>query len=133
MAALRKLYARQTQLELDLDVFKRDVVHAFDVVQEDLTVAAVAQALNTEADNVQAEYVTDTVEELQTRIETQDRRDRDAAEALEAAVFGPTPAGEPGLRDRVDKSTEAAWWRRVRQTVSAHHRAGPRARGGGGG
>ena len=104
VAALRKLYARQTQLELDLDVFKRDVVDAFDVVQEDLTVAAVAQALNTEADNVQAEYVTDTVEELQTRIETQDRRDRDAAEALEAAVFGPTPAGEPGLRDRVDKS-----------------------------
>ena len=107
VAALRKLYARQTQLEIDLDVFKRDVVQAFEAMQEDVTVAAVAQALNTEADNVQAEYVTDTVEELQDIIETQDKRDKSTAEELKAAVFGPGPYGEPGLRDRAD-STEAA-------------------------
>ena len=40
VAALRKLYARQTALELDLDVFKRDVVQAFEAMQEDVTVAA---------------------------------------------------------------------------------------------
>ena len=107
VAALRKLYARQTQLEIDLDVFKRDVVQAFEAMQEDVTVAAVAQALNTEADNVQAEYVTDTVEDLQDIIETQDARDKATAEELKAAVFGPGPYGEPGLRDRAD-STEAA-------------------------
>ena len=93
-------YARQTALELDLDAFKRDVVNAFDSMQEEVTVAAVAQALNTETDNVQAEYVTDAVQGLVEKIAAQDKRDRAAAEALEQAVFGPGSAGEPGLRDR---------------------------------
>lgn len=100
VAALRKLYARQTALELDLDAFKRDVVRAFGDMQDEVTVAAVAQALNTEADNVQAEYVTDAVQSLVDKIAAQDTRDRAAAEALEQAVFGPTPAGEPGLVPR---------------------------------
>jgi len=102
VAALRKLYARQTALELDLDAFKRDVVQAFESVQEEVTVAAVAQALNTEADTVQAEYVTDAVQSLVDKIAAQDKRDRAAAEALEMAVFGPGAAGEPGLRTRAD-------------------------------
>ena len=41
VAALRKLYARQTALELDLDAFKRDVVRAFGDMQDEVTVAAV--------------------------------------------------------------------------------------------
>ena len=104
VAALRKLYARQTALELDLDAFKRDVVGAFEQMQEEVTVAAVAQALNTETDNVQAEYVTDAVQSLVDKIAAQDARDRAAAEALERAVFGPTPAGEPGLVPRADRA-----------------------------
>jgi hypothetical protein len=102
VAALRKLYARQTALELDLDAFKRDVVNAFEQMQEEITVAAVAQALNTEADNVQAEYVTDAVQSLVDKIAAQDKRDSAAAEALQQAVFGPTPSGEPGLVPRAD-------------------------------
>ena len=102
VAALRKLYARQTTLELDLDVFKRDVVQAFAQMQEEVCVAAVAQALNTEADNVQAEYVTDAVASLVEKIAAQDKRDRAAAEALEQAVFGPSSSGEPGLITRAD-------------------------------
>jgi hypothetical protein len=102
VAALRKLYARQTALELDLDAFKRDVVNAFEQMQEEITVAAVAQALNTEADNVQAEYVTDAVQSLVTKIAAQDKRDSAAAEALQQAVFGPTSSGEPGLVPRAD-------------------------------
>ena len=104
VAALRKLYARQTALELDLDAFKRDVVRAFEQMQEEITVAAVAQALNTEADNVQAEYVTDAVQSLVDKIAAQDARDRAAAEALQQAVFGPTPSGEPGLVPRADRA-----------------------------
>ena len=102
VAALRKLYARQTALELDLDAFKRDVVNAFEQMQEEITVAAVAQALNTEADNVQAEYVTDAVQSLVDKIAAQDKRDSAAAEALQQAVFGPTSSGEPGLVPRAD-------------------------------
>ena len=104
VAALRKLYARQTALELDLDAFKRDVVNAFEQMQEEITVAAVAQALNTEADNVQAEYVTDAVQSLVDKIAAQDARDSAAAEALQQAVFGPTPSGEPGLVPRADRA-----------------------------
>ena len=104
VAALRKLYARQTALELDLDAFKRDVVNAFEQMQEEITVAAVAQALNTEADNVQAEYVTDAVQSLVDKIAAQDKRDSAAAEALQQAVFGPTPSGEPGLVPRADRA-----------------------------
>ena len=104
VAALRKLYARQTALELDLDAFKRDVVDAFEQMQEEITVAAVAQALNTEADNVQAEYVTDAVQSLVDKIAAQDKRDSAAAEALQQAVFGPTPSGEPGLVPRADRA-----------------------------
>ena len=104
VAALRKLYARQTALELDLDAFKRDVVNAFEQMQEEITVAAVAQALNTEADNVQAEYVTDAVQSLVTKIAAQDKRDSAAAEALQQAVFGPTSSGEPGLVPRADRA-----------------------------
>ena len=104
VAALRKLYARQTALELDLDAFKRDVVNAFEQMQEEITVAAVAQALNTEADNVQAEYVTDAVQSLVDKIAAQDKRDSAAAEALQQAVFGPTSSGEPGLVPRADRA-----------------------------
>jgi hypothetical protein len=104
VAALRKLYARQTALELDLDAFKRDVVSAFEQMQEEITVAAVAQALNTEADNVQAEYVTDAVQSLVDKIAAQDKRDSAAAEALQQAVFGPTSSGEPGLVPRADRA-----------------------------
>jgi hypothetical protein len=71
-------------------------------MQEEITVAAVAQALNTEADNVQAEYVTDAVQSLVTKIAAQDKRDSAAAEALQQAVFGPTSSGEPGLVPRAD-------------------------------
>jgi hypothetical protein len=71
-------------------------------MQEEITVAAVAQALNTEADNVQAEYVTDAVQSLVDKIAAQDKRDSAAAEALQQAVFGPTSSGEPGLVPRAD-------------------------------
>ena len=60
MNMIQKLIARQSKLETDFARFTDDIVAAFENMQEDITVAAVSQAINTECDNVQAEYVTDT-------------------------------------------------------------------------
>ena len=55
VAALRKLYSRQTALERDLDTLRTEVRDALSLVEDDLVSAAVAQALNTECDAVSGE------------------------------------------------------------------------------
>ena len=105
VAALRKLYARQTQLEKDLDAFKRDVREAFELIQDDLTSAAVAQALNTECDAVSGDVLQVTVKDLNDRIDAQDARDREKASMLEAAV-SVLGEGQSGLQVRADKTEQ---------------------------
>ena len=105
VAALRKLYARQTQLEKDMDAFKADVREAFELIQDDLTSAAVAQALNTETDNVNGEILQVTVKDLNDRLDRQDARDREKASMLEAAV-SVLGEGQSGLRVRADKTEQ---------------------------
>jgi hypothetical protein len=105
VAALRKLYARQTQLEKDLDAFKRNVREAFDLIQDDLTSAAVAQALNTECDAVNGDILQVTVKDLNDRIDLQDARDREKASMLEAAV-SVLGEGQSGLQVRADKTEQ---------------------------
>ena len=117
MNMIQKLVARQSKLETDFVRFSEDIVCAFDTIQEDLTVAAVSQALNTECDNVQAEYVSDTAADILEVVEAQDKRDKANHEKLSRAVFGDDPEnGGVGLLPRAQK-TEADVARLQRQEL----------------
>ena len=117
MNMIQKLIARQSKLETDFARFTEDIVAAFENMQEDITVAAVSQALNTECDNVQAEYVTDTAADILEIVEAQDARDKANHEKLSRAVFGDDPEnGGVGLLPRAQK-TEADVARLQRQEL----------------
>ena len=117
MNMIQKLIARQSKLEIDFARFTEDIVAAFENMQEDITVAAVSQALNTECDNVQAEYVTDTAADILEIVEAQDARDKANHEKLSRAVFGDDPEnGGVGLLPRAQK-TEADVARLQRQEL----------------